>query len=249
MMHDFNVTSRHVIFMDLPVVFDLEAAIRGEMPYAWSDAYGARLGVMPRDGNDADCTWYEIDPCYVFHPLNAWEEDGQITIDVCRFPELWRRAGEFEGQAPPTLHRWVIDAAAGKVREEQLDDVPCDFPRVADDRVGLRARYGYATATGGDLAAGTGAFPGRLLKYDLAAGTSEVHDFGAGRHPGEGVFVADPDGSAEDDGWVLAWVYDEDRDTSEVSILDSRDFAGAPVATIELPRRVPYGFHGSFLPA
>jgi len=62
-MHDFNVTRNHVIFMDLPAVFDLDRAIRGEMPIAWSDTYPARLGVMPRDGSDADVRWYEINPC------------------------------------------------------------------------------------------------------------------------------------------------------------------------------------------
>ena len=245
MMHDFNATRHHVIFMDLPVVFDLEAAMRGEMPYRWSDTYGARLGVMPRDGTDADCRWYEVDPCYVFHPMNAWEVDGRITLDVCRFPDMWRQAGDFSRQAPPTLHRWLIDTASGTVKEEPLDDVACDFPRVADDKVGLHARYGYATATA-EAQVGID-FGGRLLKYDLDAGTSVVHEFGPGRHPSEGVFVGDPDGSAEDDGWVLAWVYDEATDRSEVSVLDSRDFAGDPVATVDLPRRVPYGFHGSWI--
>ena len=81
--------------------------MRGEMPYRWSDTYGARLGVMPRDGSDADCRWYEVDPCYVFHPMNAWEVDGRITLDVCRFPDMWRQAGDFSHQAPPTLHRWL----------------------------------------------------------------------------------------------------------------------------------------------
>ena len=74
MMHDFNVTRNHVIFMDLPAVFDLELAMRGEMPIHWDDAYPARLGVMPRDGTDADVRWYDIDPCYVFHPMNAYED-------------------------------------------------------------------------------------------------------------------------------------------------------------------------------
>ncbi len=184
MMHDFNATRHHVIFMDLPVVFDLEAAMRGEMPYRWSDTYGARLGVMPRDGSDADCRWYEVDPCYVFHPMNAWEVDGRITLDVCRFPDMWRQAGDFSHQAPPTLHRWLIDTASGTVKEEPLDDVACDFPRVADDKVGLHARYGYATATA-EAQVGID-FGGRLLKYDLDAGTSVVHEFGAGPPPERG---------------------------------------------------------------
>ena len=79
MMHDFNVTRNHVIFMDLPAVFDLELAMRGEMPIHWDDAYPARLGVMPRDGTDADVRWYDIDPCYVFHPMNAYEDGERIV--------------------------------------------------------------------------------------------------------------------------------------------------------------------------
>ena len=73
MMHDFNVTRNHVIFMDLPAVFNLELAMSGDMPIRWDDDYPARLGVMPRDGTDEQVTWYDINPCYVFHPMNSWE--------------------------------------------------------------------------------------------------------------------------------------------------------------------------------
>ena len=84
MMHDFNVTEHFIIFMDLPAVFDLDMAIRGEMPIHWSDSYPARLGVMPRNGNDSSVTWYDIDPCYVFHPMNAYEDGDTIVLDVAR---------------------------------------------------------------------------------------------------------------------------------------------------------------------
>ena len=90
MMHDFNVTRNHVIFMDLPAVFDIEAAMRGEMPIHWDDSYPSRLGVMPRDGSDADVRWYDIDPCYVFHPMNAYEDGDSIVLDVARLSHIWR---------------------------------------------------------------------------------------------------------------------------------------------------------------
>src|SRR5262249_33995781 len=66
MIHDFSVTRDHVVFYDLPVVFDLNVA---PFPFRWDDDYGARVGVMPRNGGDADVRWFEIDPCYVFHPM------------------------------------------------------------------------------------------------------------------------------------------------------------------------------------
>ena len=109
MMHDFNITRNFVIFMDLPAVFDLDMAIRGEMPIHWSDTYPARLGVMPRDGNDSSVTWYDIDPCYVFHPMNAYEDGNKIIIDVARLPHIWRD-GPIDFPAP-ALYRWTIDTS------------------------------------------------------------------------------------------------------------------------------------------
>jgi carotenoid cleavage dioxygenase len=245
MIHDFNLTANHVVFMDLPIVFDFELALQGTMPYKWDDDYGARLGVMPRGGKSSDVIWYDIDPCYVFHPLNAFEEDdGRIVIDAARYPELWR--GTSLGFNAATMHRFTIDPVAGKVIEQGLDDRNVEFPRVDDRRVGLPNRFGWATQTFGtsDLMSG-----GSTVKYDLKTGATTAHDFGAGRVPGEGVFVAASADAAEDEGWVLTYVYDAARDASDFVILDGRDPAAPAVATIALPQRIPFGFHGSWIPA
>ena len=123
--------------MDLPAVFDLEMAMRGEMPIHWDDTYPARLGVMPRDGTDADVRWYDIDPCYVFHPMNAYEDGDSIVLDVARLSHIWRDS--MMDFPMPQFWRWTIDTTTGKVHEEQVDDRPGEFPRVADSVVGLRA--------------------------------------------------------------------------------------------------------------
>jgi carotenoid cleavage dioxygenase len=62
------------------------------------------------------------------------------------------------------------------------------------------------------------------------------------------VFVPARPDAAEDDGFVLAYVYDAERNGSDVVILHAQDFESGPVATVHLPERVPYGFHGSWLP-
>ena len=250
MQHDFNVTRNFVIFMDLPVVFDIEMAMKGMMPFRWDDNYGARLGVMPRNGSVADLKWYEIEPCYVFHPMNAYErgtgDDLELVLDVGRFKYMWRKGSEeFDNVA--LLHRWVIQVAKGTTYEEQLDDRPAEFARVADSVIGLPNRFGYMAATrpGG----GEAVFSTEIFKYDLTAKTSEVHSYGPNRRPGEAVFVADPNGTAEDHGWLLNYVWDATTDTSDLVIVDSRDFTGAAVATVHLPRRIPFGFHGSWVPS
>lgn len=248
MMHDFAVTQKHAIFMDLPVVFDLQLAIQGQMPFHWSDEYPARIGIMPRTGGNADVKWFDVDPCYVFHTLNAYERDGEVVLDVCRISEIWRNAGQMDGGGGvQTLHRFRFDPATGSAKEETLDERGMDFPRVADARVGLPNRFGYTVQFGSDEN-GQPAFTG-LLQSDLARGSSKLHTLGPGRSAGEAVFVsapgADPD---SDEGWVMAYVYDRGTNASEFVILDATRFDAEPVARVPLPQRVPFGFHGSWLP-
>ncbi len=181
MMHDFALTNRHVVFLDLPIVFDRGRAVTGQMPYRWSDAYGARVGVLRRDDPNGDVRWFEVEPCYVFHVMNAYDDGEDIVCDVVRYPELWRNdATTF---VPAALYRWTIDVAGARVRETQLDDRAIEFPRADERRTGSAYRYGYAA----DMAGG-GERCG-VRKFDLATGTSAGHDFGPGRFAGEPVFV------------------------------------------------------------
>jgi carotenoid cleavage dioxygenase-like enzyme len=247
MMHDFNVTRNHVIFMDLPAVFDLELAMRGEMPIHWDDNYPARLGVMPRNGTDADVRWYDINPCYVFHPMNAYEDGDRIVLDVARLSHVWRES--MMDFPMPQFWRWTIDTTTGKVHEEQVDDRPGEFPRVADSVVGLQHRFGYMMAIPentdyGNPMAGAGA----ILKYDRVTGERSEVALGQGCLPGEPVFAPAAGGTNEDDGYLMTFVYDGSTDTSRFVVLDAATMDDEPVATIELPR-IPFGFHGSWIPS
>jgi carotenoid cleavage dioxygenase-like enzyme len=243
MIHDFAITEGHVVFMDLPVVFTPELAMQGRFPYQWSDGYGARLGVMPRGGHGADVRWLEIEPCYVFHPFNAFEEGSRIVLDVARYPELWRRGSE--GFDPAYLHRFVLDAAAGKVSEQRLDDRAIEFPRVDDRRNGLPTRFGYAAAN----RLGAGSSPERLVKYELATGACRELELGPGVAPSEFVFVPAGPRAGEDEGWLLGYAYDRARNASDLLVLDAARFSGPPVARVRLPVRVPFGFHGNWIRA
>jgi carotenoid cleavage dioxygenase len=247
MMHDFNITRNHVIFMDLPVVFDLEAAMRGDMPFHWDSAYRARLGVMPRTGTDADVQWFDIDPCYVFHPMNAYEDGASIVIDVARQDHLWRDG--LDDHPAPLPWRWTIDTAAGTVREEQYDDSPGEFPRVADSVVGLQHRYGYVMGVPENPSYDDPmSSSGTIFKYDRISGTRTQIDLGRGQVPGEAVFVAAADARSEDDGYLMTFVYDADSDTSRFVVMDAATMDDEPVASVELPR-IPHGFHGNWVPS
>ena len=148
MMHDFALTAEHVIFMDLPIVFNLDIALRAkrEMPYRWDDNYGARLGVMRRDDPFGEIRWFEIDPCYVFHVANAYGDGNYVVLQAVRYPELWRHNGGFEVDG--VLWRWRSDFGTGTVEEGQLDDRSVEFPRIDDRLAGLPARYSIAVGDG-----------------------------------------------------------------------------------------------------
>jgi carotenoid cleavage dioxygenase len=244
MMHDFNITQNFVIFMDLPAVFNLELAMTGDLPIRWDDNYPARLGVMPRHGNDSQVKWYDINPCYVFHPLNSYEDGDKIVLDVARFSHIWRESAmDFP---PPEFWRWTIDTTAGKVTEEQIDDRPAEFPRVADSVVGLKHRFGYLAAM--SQAADPMDASGAILKYDRETGVRSDIEFGRGCVGGEAVFAPSADPKSEDDGYLMTYVYDANVDSSRFVIMDAASMDNEPVASIDLPR-IPSGFHGSWVPA
>jgi len=245
MMHDFNVTQNHVVFMDLPAVFSLEAAMKGDMPIRWDENYQARLGVMPRTGTDADVKWYDINPCYVFHPMNSYEDGDRIILDVARFPYMWKSSGvDFP---KPYLWRFTIDTVSGRVHEEQVDDRSAEFPRVADANIARPHRYGYMMS-----ASGRPDHPeeqaGAILKYDRQSGTRTSIEFGRGRVGGEPVFAPAANAKHEDDGYLMTFVYDAATDSSEYVVYDAASMDNEPRARVALPR-VPSGFHGSWVPS
>jgi carotenoid cleavage dioxygenase len=247
MHHDFGVTASRVVFLDLPVVFDLGLVAEGRsLPYRWMPEVGARLGVMPRSGGNADIRWIAIDPVYAFHVLNCYDDGDTVVIDVLRYDRAFDTApGDAIASDLPVLARWTIDPGRDRVTEQRLDDVPVEFPRIDAAVAGLPHRYGYCTRLGDRPEEPT--FEG-LIKYDLGRDESTRFDPGAHRSPGEPVFVRAADGRGEDEGWVLSVVYDAERDGSDLVILDATSFAGPPVATVRLPARVPFGFHGSWVP-
>jgi carotenoid cleavage dioxygenase len=211
------------------------------MPYRWNPKYPARVGVMPREGGARDVRWFDVEPCYVFHPLNAYDDGDTIVLDVVRHPRMFDTDLHGPNEGGPTLERWTVDLTAGKVREERLDDRGQEFPRIDERLVGLRHRYGYSMATS------DGATPSdTVLKHDLKTRSVHARAFGAGKQPGEFVFVPAADDAAEDDGVLMGFVFDAVTRRSDLTLLDAGTLD--TVAAIHLPDRVPNGFHGNWAP-
>jgi carotenoid cleavage dioxygenase-like enzyme len=248
MVHDVSITETSVLVYDLPVTVDLDMVLAGRrFPFSWNPAHGARVGVLPRAGGAEDVVWCDAPLGYVFHPVNAYDgDDGRIVVDVCRYERLFRddRCGPF-GDSTPTLDRWTVDPGRGVVTAERVDDRGHEFPRVDPRVAGRPHRFGYTAG----ITPGAANLHGATYKTDYVTGAVIAHDHGPGRGGAEPLFVPREGSAAEDDGWLLVLVHDVGADTAELVVLDAADPTAGPTATVHLPRRVPFGFHGNWVPA
>jgi carotenoid cleavage dioxygenase len=247
MVHDCSITERWMVVYDLPVVFDLDGALAGAtLPYRWAEGRAARVGLLPLHGRGDEVRWFEVAPSYVFHPVNAFDDGDRVVLDVVRYERMFSDHLLGPDDGTPLLWRWTIDTVTGAVTEEQLSDLPMEFPRVDERVVGRPHRWAYASTVGSSEQEND--FGGHLVRVDAKSGEATPIDLGPGRVGGEWVHVPRHADAAEDDGWLLSLVHDGPSGRGELVVLAAADPAGDPVARVLLPNRVPLGFHGNWVP-
>ncbi|MEO8925787.1 MAG: carotenoid oxygenase family protein [Caulobacteraceae bacterium] len=248
MIHDFMVTKGHVLFPILPLTGSLQRAMTGGPAYAWEPEKGAFVGVMARDAGVETIRWFETAACYVFHPMNAWEDGDRIFADVMEYetaPLFPNADGSRNEDRGARLVRWTIDLAGAtdQIKREPLNDLAGEFPRFDERRAGLSYRHGWFAGNSGRL----GGFGFDTIAHiDLATGRRLAHHLPMGDATGEPIFVPRSSDAPEGDGWVISVVYRGEEDRSDFLIFDAQDLPAGPIATAQMPRRVPFGFHGNW---
>jgi carotenoid cleavage dioxygenase len=142
--------------------------------------------------------------------------------------------------------RWTIDPAAGTdaFGRAQLDEMSGEFPRLDERRAGLPNRFG--TFVGESRSEG---LADTVVWLDLTAGRRAAYTVSAGDALSEPVFVPRSSDAAEGDGWLLAVAWRGAESRSDLLVLDTSGIEKGPVATVQLPHRVPFGFHGNWVGA
>jgi carotenoid cleavage dioxygenase-like enzyme len=249
--HDMAATEHYSILMDLPLVNDASAAREGRHKIVFDRELPARFGVIPRHGSGDQIRWFEADPCYVYHSVNAWEDGDEVVLDLCRVTKPAPRPGAVGPLAKMLsylrldahLYRYRFNMRTGAMTEGYLDDDNTEFPTMNLGRLGQPTRFAYTMRISPEP---TLLFDG-IVKYDTVSGAQDRHWFGPGRWGSEAPFAARPGATAEDDGYLVSFVHDENDDRSEVVVLDAGDLAAGPVARVLLPARVPLGFHAAWV--
>ncbi|XP_019150854.1 PREDICTED: carotenoid 9,10(9',10')-cleavage dioxygenase 1-like [Ipomoea nil] len=262
MMHDFAITENYAIFMDLPLYFQpKEMVTKKQLAYKFDATKKARFGVLPRYAkNELLIKWFELPNCFIFHTANAWEEGDEVVMISCRIqnPDLDMASGTLKDSLDfvNELYEMRFNMKTGLASQKKLSESAVDFPRVNENYTGRKQRYVYATMLS-DLAKVKG-----IVKFDLHAepetgktklevgGNVEgIFDLGPGRFGSEAIFVPREasTGCEEDDGYLILFVHDENTGKSAVNVIDAKTMSAEPVAVVELPNRVPYGFHAFFV--
>ncbi|ARV57738.1 Apocarotenoid-15,15'-oxygenase [Nostocales cyanobacterium HT-58-2] len=253
-IHDFAITPNYCIFFQNPVTFNpipfvLGMRGAGECVKFQPDQ-PTRIIIIPRNPKHKEVQIIETHSGFVFHHANAFEVGGEVVLDSICYeslpevePESDFREVDFDALKPGQLWRFNINLKDETVSRELIESRCCEFPTMHPQKVGRPYRYLYMGAAHSE----SGNAPLQaFLKVDLESGKRQLWSAAPCGFVSEPIFVPRPNSRIEDDGWVLALVYDSEYNRSDVVILDARDFNKGPIARLHLKHHIPYGLHGNF---
>ncbi|KAJ7958563.1 carotenoid 9,10(9',10')-cleavage dioxygenase 1-like [Quillaja saponaria] len=265
--HDIGITQRYIIIMDFPLTIDINRVFKGGQLIEYNKNGYARIGVMPRYGDADSIRWFEVEPSCTFHIINSFEDWRRVW--GCRaldsvIPGTDRDLNKSEFFSH--CYEWRMNLETGGVKERNLTGTKfsMEFPVINGNFIGFKNKYGYTQVVDTSLSSNS-AIPnfGGLAKLYLEEPDAEFpleekqveelvkveyHMFEKFVFCSGVAFVPKEGGVEEDDGWIISFVHNEDTNKSQVYIIDTKRFSSEPVAKITLPGRVPYGFHGAFMP-
>ncbi|KAB2619291.1 carotenoid 9-10-cleavage dioxygenase-like [Pyrus ussuriensis x Pyrus communis] len=255
--HELGVTERYNVIMDFPLTLELNRLVNGG----------------PVQGDADSVRWFKVEPNCTFHIINSFEDGDEVVVWACKAPDsvipgpdmALNQFGWLPRKLKPTSTSQENDFSpdelniqGGEVNERYLTGkrLSMDFPMINGAFSGYKNGYGYAQVVDSVASSASG-----MLKYSGLAKLHfeepaevsleikvETHMFEENSFCSGASFVPNRRGLEEDDGWVITFVHNEDTNISQVYMIDTKKFSSEPVAQITLPCRVPYGFHGAFIP-
>lgn len=243
-LHDMVLTPNYVIFFLCPMELSFMNILFSKNPMKWKSNKGTKIGIIPRHGNSKNIKWIETEPFFVWHTMNGYEVGEDIIIDYVHHQQ------DKKGKTidSPNLYRIQLHPDKGIKSHAPLDDEFIEFPAINNRKMGQNYKFGYVARRDenkyDDL---NDTYFTELVQYNLENQTKKYHHLPKNQFVGEPTFVPHPYKTDEIDGVIIAYVYDENSDKTKLIVIEPLNFDKAPIAIIELPFRVPNGFHGDWI--
>jgi carotenoid cleavage dioxygenase-like enzyme len=256
-VHDFAVAGDSLLFLIPPVRGNLYTAAFGRRPmqdsFSWQPDKGLEV-VLVSLRPPHRVTRFTSDPLHLWHVVDAWEDQGSIRVDVVAYPDFATNAwfgGLLRDQpndpANASLARLTIDPARRRIEREQLWSASCEFPVVAPAVRARQHRFGYLLRHS-DAEAARGWWD-QIAKLDFETGRSWLFPVASGQYPSEAIFVPRPNATREDDGYLVAHVFDSRSRRTHVAIWRATDPEQEPLGLAYFAHPIPFTFHGIWQPS
>ncbi len=253
--HDMGMTAHYSILHDLPVYHDPDALKSGRHKIMFDAALPARFGVIPRFGTAKDIQWFEFSPCFVYHTINCWEDGDEVVMIACRYMPILNADGEIEAEKTAKriaqlgmdarLWRYRMNLKTGETHEECLNpDYNVEFPSINSAYTGRYSQWAYLVDHDPAILRWRG-----IRKFNTDTGDC----VGAWSDGQEDCWYSEPwfapvdEPQSEDHGYLITFVWNEKSRIQELQIFNARALEGGPITRINMPHRIPIGFHACWM--
>lgn len=244
-IHSFSITQQYIILTLVPLILnplDLLFSTKAFLShYKWTPERKTEFIIIDRK-HGTIVTKLKTDPFFVFHHVNAYEQNNTLVVDLISYPDhqiiysaaLKQLCSGNGGKKEGTLQRFTLNLKKNTVTSKVLCSTTLESPRINERYLGKHYSYAYAVDASNKS----------LLKINVQTGKI-IHWQASDCYTGEPVFVAKPGTKQEDDGCILSCVLDAKNKNSFLLILDAKTFK--ELARAPVPHHIPFSFHGIFI--
>lgn len=254
--HDMAISEHYSVLHDLPLIHCPEALKNKRHKLLFDVNLPTRLGVVPRFGNTNEVRWFEFSPCFIYHTINTWEEGDEVVMVGCRYMPRVTDDGEIDPLATANdiaqlrmnarLWTWRMNIRTGQAQERALNtEFNVEFPGLNSLYQGRKNRWAYLVDHDPLSLHWTG-----IRKFDLNSGEciGSWSDDPSNAWYSEPWFAPRDNANAEDDGYIIVFCWNQSTHIQELQIFDAGLIESGPVTRVQLPDRVPAGFHACWIP-
>lgn len=247
--HDMAFTERFAILNDLPLFWDPEALKAGAHAVRFFPELPSRFGIVPRRGAPSEIRWFEANPCYVLHWINAYEDGDEVVLDgYAQNPKLGKRTRLSDAMKPFQIldinavgahaYRWRFNLKTGEVKEGPIEEQISEFGMINPRFAGRPYEHVWAVTA----KPGWFLFDG-IVHLNVQTGERQHYAFPEGVYASESPMAPAQGSGAEDDGYVVTFTTDMNTNSSSFQVFDATDITTGPVASVKLPQRICVGTH------